>query len=103
MVSTLGAHNSGFVWVVVIAACLALTPLLAAAFFGERIANRAHTPPVWVRILRPAVLCVPYVLVSWASDSFRWQWLLLYALFPVVVAVLMLQAKRVDPERLGNW
>jgi hypothetical protein len=103
MMSALGAHNSGFVWAVVIAACLTLLPLLTAAFFGERVANRAHVPPVWVRILQPAVLCVPYVLVSCASDSFRWQWLLLYALLPVVVAGLMLQAKRVDPERLGNW
>jgi hypothetical protein len=88
---------------IVIAACLTLIPLLAAAFFGERIASRAHRAPVWVRIVRPAVLCVPYVLVSCAGDIFRWKWLLLYALLPMVVAGLLLQAKRVDPEQLGNW
>jgi uncharacterized protein len=96
-------HNLMFQWAVVVASCLTLIPLFAAGFFGERIAGRAHRLPAWVRVVRPSVLCVPYVLVSCASDSFRWKWLLLYALLPVVVAGLMLQAKRVDPERLGNW
>lgn len=99
----LSGYNSGFVWAVAIAAGLALIPLLAAAFFGERIAERARKPMAWVWMVQPAVLCVPYVLVSCASDMFRWKWLLLYALLPVVVAGLMLQAKRVDPGRLGNW
>ena len=98
-----GVHNSMFQGAVVIAACLTLIPLFAMALFGERIAGRAHRPLVWVRMTRPVVLCVPCVLVSCASDSFSWKWLLLYALLPVVVAGLLLQARRVDPERLGNW
>jgi membrane protease YdiL (CAAX protease family) len=96
-------YSSGFLWAVAIAAFLTLIPLFAVAFFGESIARRAQTLPTWVRMVRPAVLCVPYVLVSGAGGMFRWRWLLLYALLPVVVAGLMLQAKRVDPERLGTW
>ena len=96
-------YSSGFLWAVAIAAFLTLIPLFAVAFFGESIARRAQTLPTWVRMVRPAVLCVPYVLVSVAGGMFRWRWLLLYALLPVVVAGLMLQAKRVDPERLGTW
>jgi uncharacterized protein len=99
----IGGYSSGFVWAVAIAACLTLIPLFAVAFFGEGIARRAQTLPMWVRMVRPAVLCVPYVLVSVAGGMFRWSWLVLYALLPVVVAGLMLQAKRVDPERLGTW
>lgn len=98
-----GSHHATLQWAVIVAACLALLPLFAAAFFGERLARYAHRPTAWVRMVRPAVLCVPYVLVSWTSGSFRWQWLLLYALLPVVVAGLMLQAKRVDPAQLGTW
>lgn len=99
----LGEYNAMEQWMVVVAAGLTLLPLLAAAFAGEWIARRAHRPAVWVRVARPAVLCVPYVLVSCAGGMFRWTWLLVYALLPVVVAGLMLDAKRVDPERRGTW
>src|SRR5271169_261076 len=90
--------SSPAVW---IAACLTLLPFLAAAFFGEMLARRARILPAWVRILRPAVLCAPYVLVAWAAGSFRWGWFALYALLPVVVACLLWQAKEADPEQRG--
>jgi membrane protease YdiL (CAAX protease family) len=90
-------------WAVVVAACLTLLPLLAVALFGEWIVRQSGRLPTWVRVVRPAVLCVPYVLVSSAGGMFRWTWLLVYALLPVMVAGLMLDAKRVDPERLGTW
>jgi len=92
-----------FTPLIVIAACLTLIPFAAAAFFGESLARRARLPPVWVRLLRPAVLCVPYVLVAWSAGNFRWGWFALYALLPVAVAGLLWQAKGADPDRRGNW
>jgi uncharacterized protein len=90
-------------WAVVVAAALLLLPLLAMAFFGERIVRQAKRLPVWVKVVGPGLLCLPYVLVSCAGGVFRWSWLLMYALLPVVAAALMLDAKRVDPEQRGTW
>src|SRR5271170_2840957 len=98
-----GGHTlllSPAVW---IAATLTLLPFLAAAFFGERLAKYSRALPVWVRILCPAVLCVPYVLVAWSAGNFRWGWFALYASLPVAVAGLLLQAREIDPEQRGNW
>ena len=88
---------------IAIAAILALLPYLAAAFFGDWMARSDPKLPQTVRVLRPAVLCVPYLLVSISAGNFRWHWLALYALLPVAIAALMLDACRVDPEQRGNW
>jgi len=88
---------------IAIAAILALLPYLAAAFFGDWMTRSSPKLPYPVRILRPAVLCVPYLLVSISAGNFRWHWLALYALLPVAIAALMLDACRVDPEQRGNW
>lgn len=86
-----------------IAATLTLLPLLAAAFLGSKLARYSETLPAWVRILRPAVLCLPYLLVARASGSFSWMWLALYALLPVVVAGLLFWGRAVDPAQGGSW
>jgi membrane protease YdiL (CAAX protease family) len=99
----LSGYSAMGLWAVGVAAALLLLPLLAMAFFGEWIVRQAKRLPVWARVLRPAVLCVPYVLVSCAGGVFRWSWLMVYALLPVVVAALMLDATRVDPEQRGTW
>jgi membrane protease YdiL (CAAX protease family) len=88
---------------VVIAGLLTLIPFLAAAFFSRWLSDLSGTLPTWVRLVRPAVLCVPYVLVAGSTGTFRWYWLVLYAVLPVVVAMLLWQAGRVDPGRRGNW
>ncbi len=88
---------------IVIAACLTLLPFLGAAFFGESLAARARLLAVRVRILCPAVLCVPYVLVAWSAGIFSWAWFALYLLLPVAVATLLWQARGIDPEQRGNW
>jgi membrane protease YdiL (CAAX protease family) len=90
----------------VLAAILTLLPLFAAAFFREacqRMATSAAPTPAWVRMLRPAVLSIPYVLVATATGSFRWGWFALYALLPVAVSALLLDARRVDPGQRGTW
>jgi uncharacterized protein len=86
-----------------IAAILTLLPLFAAAFYGERLAVRAQTLPLWLRLALPITLCVPYMLVTASTGTLRWSWLLLYALLPVMVAALLLDARRVDPAQRGTW
>jgi hypothetical protein len=87
-----------------IAALLALTPYLAAAFFPQWAAGRVRALPLWAQLASPAALCVPYLLVAVAGGVFQWGWLALYALLPVAVASLLWQAGRIDPSsQQGNW
>lgn len=87
---------------ITVAALLTLTPYLAAAFFSAKLPRIADAFPPLALLLSPAVLCVPYVLVSLSAGTFHWGWLALYALLPVAVSMLMWQARRVDPEQHGN-
>jgi membrane protease YdiL (CAAX protease family) len=86
-----------------IAALLTLIPLLAAAFFSRSVTGCVRRLPVWAQILCPAVLSVPYVLVTCAAGQFRWGWFALYAFLPVAVAGLLWQAMRADSAQRGNW
>ena len=53
-----------------------------------------------VRIVRPAVLCVPYVLVATSYGMFRWTWFALYLLLlPVVISWLLYLASLADPDQ----
>ena len=87
----------------VIAAVLTLAPFLAAAFLGEIMLRHIQAFPIAARVLLPIALCVPYLLVTICAGNFRWNWLALYALLPVVVALLMHQAAQADPHQTGNW
>jgi len=89
--------------VLVIAAILTLLPLLAAAFFAGRVKGFGAGLPDWVRMLQPGVLVVPYGLVTWPVGAFRWGWFGVYLAVPVVVAGMLLWARRVDPEQRGTW
>ncbi len=86
-----------------IAAVLTLIPLLAAAFFSRGFAAKVERLPLALRLLCPAVLCVPYVLVAGSLTWFRWDWFALYALLPVVVAWLFWQASKADRGQRGTW
>jgi hypothetical protein len=86
-----------------IAALLTLIPLLAAAFFAQRVAGCARRLPAWAQVLCPAVLSVPYVLVTCAAGQFRWGWFALYAVLPVSMAGLLWQAIHADAAQHGNW
>jgi hypothetical protein len=77
-----------------IAAALALAPYLTAAFLPAWSAGRARRLPTWAQICAPALLAVPYLLVSLDGGSFDWRWLAVYALFPVAIALVA----RVAPE-----
>lgn len=84
------------------AALLTLVPLLAIAFFPD-IARLAPRWPIGALVALPSLLSVPYILIAAGDGVFRWRWLALYALLPVVIALLLQQAKSVDPGQRGNW
>ena len=86
-----------------IAAVLTLIPLLTAAFFSRGLGALVERLPLPARLLCPAALCVPYVLVASSLGWFRWDWFALYALLPVAVAGLQWQAREADPVQRGNW
>ena len=86
-----------------IAAVLTLAPWIAAAFFSRGLAARVDRMPLPLRLLSPAALCVPYVLVATSQGTFRWDWFALYALLPVAVAALLSQARVIDQTQRGNW
>jgi membrane protease YdiL (CAAX protease family) len=87
---------------VVFAALLTLLPFLFAAFWplSDQAAERV---PVVARIVRPAVLCVPYLLVSVSFGLFRWGWFALYLLLPVAISWLLYRAGIADPSQRGDW
>ncbi len=87
---------------VIIAALLTLLPFLVAAFWPRVIQAEPRFHPA-VRILRPAVLCIPYVLVATSYGMFRWTWFALYLLLPVAVSWLLHLASLADPEQRGDW
>ena len=89
---------------VVIAVLVAeLAPAAAFGFAGERVAQAVGEWRRPVRLLLPALLALPYVVITATQHMFRWQWLALYALLPVAMAWLLAQAAIADPEQRGNW
>jgi len=94
---------SNFELVPVVVLAIELLPALAFGLAHERLARAIARWPALVRISLPACLVVPYVILALPSHTFRWEWFLLYALLPVVMAWLMSRAAVADPEQRGNW
>jgi membrane protease YdiL (CAAX protease family) len=86
----------------VIAAVLTLLPFLYAAFWPLNIGAAQHLPIV-VRIVGPAVLCIPYAIVAVSFGQFRLAWFALYLLLPVVLSWLLYRAGVADQEQHGDW
>ena len=82
---------------VVVAALLTLLPFLFAAFWPLSV-EAAQRLPIAVRIVLPAVLCVPYAMVAISYGQFRWGWFALYLLLPVVISWLLYRASVADPD-----
>jgi len=59
--------------------------------------------PVGLRLLLPAVLGVPYVLIAQPAGMFQPDWLVCYLLVPVLIAVLLWHAHQSDPHQHGDW
>lgn len=79
---------------IIVAALLALVPYLTPAFFPVRLAGGARRLPVWAQIALPALLAIPYAIVSLDAGLFRWSWLAVYALVPAALALAALNFPR---------
>ena len=87
----------------IVAAVLTLIPVSAAAFFSHGLRVWVQRLPLSLRLLCPAILCVPYVLVTSSLGAFCWGWFALYVILPVAVAGLMWQARAADNSQRGTW
>ena len=88
---------------IAIAALLALIPYLAAAFFGDRLKSSIQRLSVTFRILAPAVLSIPYLIVASSNGMLRWYWLALYIFMPMAIAAILVQVRKTDPLQQGGW
>jgi membrane protease YdiL (CAAX protease family) len=89
--------------VAIAALALELAPAVLFGCAAERVARAVGRWPVVVRIVLPALLAAPYVMVSISQNVFRWEWFALYAVLPVVIAWLLMSAANADAEQRGNW
>jgi membrane protease YdiL (CAAX protease family) len=87
---------------IALAALLTLAPFLCAGFFPRSV-EQARRLPLVLRILAPALLGLPYALVSVSTGVFRWGWLGIYTLLPVGISLLLYEAGLADPEQRGGW
>src|ERR1700691_5824666 len=87
---------------IALAALLTLAPFFAAGFFPRSL-QLARRLPLVLRILAPALLGLPYALVSVSTGVFLWGWLALYTLVPVAISPLLYEASQADPEQRGGW
>jgi membrane protease YdiL (CAAX protease family) len=87
---------------VVLAALLTLVPYFSVAFCPGTL-ELALRLPLRVRILPPALLGLPYALVSLSTGVFHWPWLALYTFLPVGISLLLYEASLADPEQRGGW
>jgi membrane protease YdiL (CAAX protease family) len=88
---------------VISALILALVPVFAFGFAGERIAGALTHLPLWTRIALATLCVLPYLLTVGNSPQLRLSWLLLYLLLPPAMAALQSLAARLDPEQRGHW
>jgi hypothetical protein len=86
----------------VVAAVLTLLPFLFVGFCPRGVLA-AQNLPLAVRVVLPAVLCVPYLMVAISYGQFRWSWFVLYVLLPVVTSWLLYGASVADPKQRGDW
>ncbi|HEV2577279.1 MAG TPA: CPBP family intramembrane glutamic endopeptidase [Acidobacteriaceae bacterium] len=86
----------------VIAALLALAPMVWAAFWKEGFARWTAKLPVGVRVVAPGLLCGVYALVTVGRGLFEWRWLAVYLLLPIAVAGVLAWAAVADPEQSGD-
>jgi uncharacterized protein len=89
--------------VAVAALGLELAPAILFGFAGERVPRAVRRWPLLVRVVFPAIFCVPYLLVAISQHMFRWQWFALYATLPTLIAWLLLRAAAEDEIQRGNW
>ncbi len=88
---------------IILAAALTLAPFFYAAFFPAAFPRTIGNLSLWLQLILPATLAIPYAIVTLSSQTFHWQWLLLYALLPVAITGLLHCAAAEDPLQHGTW
>ena len=86
-----------------IALVLLLAPLLAFGYAGERTIQAAQSLPAPWRLVLPAVLVLPYLIVAVGSHILALPWLLVYLLAPPLLALLEWLAARLDTGQRGHF
>ncbi|MBB6145940.1 hypothetical protein HNQ77_003910 [Silvibacterium bohemicum] len=93
-------------WTTVAGGALALAPVLWFGFNSERLqawpSDRKAASSA-IQLALPALLCVPYTVVTAPLGMFHWKWFLLYAFLPVLIAGVLMLVTRLDPEQRGHW
>lgn len=82
---------------------LELAPAAAFAFAADRAGNSISKWPAILRVLVPGLLAIPYLVLALGYHMFRWEWLGVYILLPMVIAGLSMRAGAADPQQRGNW
>ena len=82
---------------------LEFMPAFAFALWAEPVARGIQRLPGMLRMLLPGLLGIPYAALAAWNQMFRWEWLAVYCCLPILIAWLLGQAARVDPEQRGNW
>jgi membrane protease YdiL (CAAX protease family) len=80
-----------------------LVPLFAFGFAGPWCVRRANSLSRGARLALPALLAVPYCAVALTAGTLAIRWLAIYLAVPVLVAVLLDAARRIDPGQKGHW
>lgn len=88
---------------VAVAFIFALAPVFAFGLAGEPCARALEHLPRALRLLAPAVLVLPYLIVSAAAHTLRAPWMAAYLVIPIVVAALLALAARLDAGQRGHW
>jgi hypothetical protein len=78
---------------------LALVPVFAFGLAGETCARAIGRLPFALRLVLPALLAAPYLIVSLNAHTFHARWLALYLVIPVAVAALLALAAHFDPAQ----
>ncbi|HEX4064966.1 MAG TPA: CPBP family intramembrane glutamic endopeptidase [Acidobacteriaceae bacterium] len=86
----------------VVALVLLLAPVFAFAFAGGRCIRATQSLPLGARLAVPAVLLLPWLLVSLSSHTFALRWLLVYLFVPLLVSVLLWLAAQLDPNQRSH-
>ena len=89
--------------IAIAALALELAPAVAFAFAAERMARAVQRWPAALRLSFPALLVVPYAMVSVSAHIFQWTWFALYAVLPVAIAALLMRAAVLDSDQKGDW
>ena len=70
---------------------LEFIPAFAFALWAEPVARAIGRWPSAVRIAAPALLAIPYTILSGLHHIFRWEWFVLYCTLPMAMAWLLRQ------------